>query len=247
MKARATLTATALLLGLACQANSQPPGPPKPPGEGRGQPPDGGRRHGGGDWRGFSPPGMGRPPMRSEEYEKLPEEERKRVRDALDRVWWRPEVMEAREKAMKAHAELRETIRRELEKTDPQAASILAKVEPRPMEGGDPGGSPPLPSFDSDEYPRAMLARFGREMMAFSKPERHEDARRFHERISALPVLQEALKQAQGTRGEERIQAIQRLRSLYRETVMREFQALKERRPPPNEPGKGPPPPPQQR
>lgn len=185
---------------------------------------------------------MGRPPVRSEEYEKLPEEDRKCVREALDRVWWRPEVMAAREKTMKAHAELRESIRRELEKTDPRAAAILARVEP-PMPMGEPGG-PPLPPFDSEEYPREMLSRFGREMMAFAKPERQEDARRFHERIITQPPLQEALAAARAAHGEERIQAIQRMRALYRETAMKEFQQLKERRPPPDkhendEPGKG--------
>lgn len=237
MIVRAALSASALLLGLIVPAHSQPPGPPKPPGEGRSGEP--GRRHGG-DWRGLGSPGLGRPPMRSEEYEKLPEEDRKHIREALDRVWWRPEVMQARERAMKAHSELRQTIRQELEKTDPKAAAILAKVEARsPEEGGE--GLAPLPALDSEEYPRQMLARFGREMMAFSKPERQEDAKRFHERISALPMLQEAVRQAQSVRGEERIQAIQRLRALYRETVMREFQALKDRRPPPPEAGKVPP------
>jgi hypothetical protein len=172
--------------------------------------------------------------MRSEEYEKLPEEERKLIREALDRVWWRPEVMSAREKTMKAHAELRETIRRELERTDPRAASILAKVEP-PMPPGELSNKA-LPPFESDDYPREMLARFGREMLAFAKPDRQEEARRFHERIISQPPLREALDAARAARGEERIQAIQKMRVLYRETAMKEFQALKERRPPPPAP-----------
>lgn len=238
MIVRAALSASALLLGLVSPAQSQPPVPPKPMGEGR--PNEPGRRHVG-DWKGFGSSGLGRPSMRSQEYEKLPEEERKQIREALDRVWSRPEVMAAREKAMKAHGELRQTIRKELEKTDPKAAAILAKIEPLLRE--ESADSPtPLPALNSEDYPRQMLARFGREMMIFSKPERQEDAKRFHERISAMPVMQEAVKKAQAVRGEERIQAIQRLRVLYRETVMHEFQALRERRAPPQEAGKASPP-----
>ncbi len=238
MIVRAALSASALLLGLLSSAQSQPPGPPKPMSEGRAN--ELGRRHAG-EWRGFGSPGIGRTSLRSQEYEKLPEEERKQIREALDRVWSRPEVMQAREKAMKAHGELRQAIRQELQKIDPKAAAILAKIEPQPRaEAGD--WAAPLPALDSEDYPRQMLARFGREMIAFSKPERQEDAKRFHERISAMPTVQEAVKQAQALRGEERIQAIQKLRLLYRETVVREFQALKERRPSPQETEKALPP-----
>lgn len=241
MKVLRVLQALTLLLATPALLPGQPPGPPPPPeGGGKPRPPgDGPRRPGErGDWRGFSP-GFGRPPMRSDEYDKLPEEERKYIREALDKVWSRPEVMEARERTLKAHAELRQTIRRSLEKSDPKAAAILAKVEP-----SDPDAErelPPLPPLDSEDFPKAMLLRFGRELMAFSRPDRREETQRFHEKLLGSEAVQKALEAAQATQGEERIQAVQKLRSVYREAAIKEFQAMRDRRSPPSPEGGRPP------
>jgi hypothetical protein len=86
-----------------------------------------------------------------------------------------------------------------------------------------------------------MLLRFGRELMAFSRPDRREETQRFHEKLVGAEAVQTALAAVQAAHGEERIQAVQKLRSVYREAAFKEFQALRERRPPPTAEGGKPP------
>lgn len=181
----------------------------------------------GGDWRGmggFS----GRPPMRHDAFDKLPEEDKRRVREALDKVWSRPEVIAAKDKAMRANEEMRDAIRDALAKTDPEAAAILARTEPK--DHFDPRELPKLPPPDSPDFPKIMVDRMGMELQSFSRPDRREETRRLHERVMAQPPVQEALAQLKSTEGEARIQAMQNLRTRYREAVGREFQAARERR-----------------
>ncbi|WP_208300234.1 hypothetical protein [Prosthecobacter fusiformis] len=242
-----------LLMALALVAHAEPPPPPKgergdrPPGYG---PPKGGDRGGergdrdrggdrGGDWRGGMSGYGGRPPMRHDGFDKLPEEEKKRVREALDKVWSRPEVIAAKDKAMRANEEMRDTIRESLAKIDPDAAAILARIEPK--DHFDPRDLPKLPPSDSPEFPQMMVKRMGMELLSFSRPERREETRQLHDRVMAQPQVAEAVSRVVGTTGEERIQAVQKLREAYREAVGKEFQAARERRaaegaPPPEKP-----------
>lgn len=173
-------------------------------------------------------PGFGgRPPMRHDAFDKLPEADKKRVREALDKVWSRPEVIEAKDKAMRANEEMRDTIRTALAKIDPEAAAILAKTEPK--DQFDPRNLPRLPAPDSPEFPKIMVKRMGMELLTFSRPERREGTQQLHDRVIAQPALQEALAKVESTQGEERILAVQKLRDLYREAVIKEFQAARER------------------
>lgn len=219
MRSKIFLLAGLLLL----KAEAQPP----PDGQTQKPPPGAAPTQRPGDRRGMMP-GFGRPPMRSEEFDKLPEADKKRVREALDKVWGRPEVIEARDHAMRVNEELRDTIRNSLEKIDPEAAKILAKIEPK--NHFDPRQMPPMPATDSEEYPRAMVMRLGMEMLAFAKPDRREETKKFHERIMTGAPVQEALHEMETRRGEERIQAAQKLRQVYREAALREFQKLREKR-----------------
>ncbi|WP_346333666.1 hypothetical protein [Prosthecobacter sp. SYSU 5D2] len=226
-----------LLMALALVAQAEPPPPPKgergdkPPGFG---PPRGGERGGdrggerGSDRRSGMPGYGGRPPMRHDGFDKLPEEEKKRVREALDKVWSRPEVIAAKDKAMRANEEMRDTIRESLGKIDPGAAAILARIEPK--DHFDPRDLPRLPPPDSAEFPDIMVKRLGMELISFSRPERREDTRKLHERVMAQPQVAEAVARVVSTTGEERIQAVQKLRELYREAVGREFHAAREKR-----------------
>lgn len=229
------------LMALAMVARAEPPPPPKgdygdkPPHHG---PPKGGDRgdRDRGDWRGGMSGFGGRPPMRGDGFDKLPEVEKKRVREALDKVWSRPEVIEAKDKAMRANEEMRDTIREALTKIDPEAAAILAKIEPK--DHFDPRSLPKLPATDSPEFPKIMVQRLGMELLSFSRPERREETRKLHDRVMNYPRVLEALAKLEGSTGEERVQAVQKLREVYREAVGKEFQAARERR---EKEGNGPP------
>jgi hypothetical protein len=174
-------------------------------------------------------PGFGRSPgSRHDGFDQLPEADKRRVREALDKVWSRPEVIQARDRAMKANEDFRDAIRAALEAIDPEAVRIMDRV--RPPDHFDPREMPKLPPTDSEDFPRIALQRMGMEFIGFARPERREDARRMSERIIALPQIQEAYAKVQQTRGEARIQAMQKLREMYREEISREFQKARERR-----------------
>lgn len=208
------------LLALALTASAAEPTPPVAPPKGETDKPS---RP---EWRGgFG--GFGRPP-RHDGFDKLPEEERRKVREALDRVWNRPEVIAARDEAMRANDTMRRVIREALEKTDPEAAAILARLEPR--EGFDPSKLPPLPPPETADFPVAVVARMAAELQAFSRPERREETRQIHERVMAQPALREAFERLKTREGEARIEALHALRRAYREAVGAEFQAARERR-----------------
>lgn len=191
-----------------------------------------------GEWRsGGGMPGYGRPPGRNDGFDQLPEAEKKRVREALDKVWGRPEVIEARDRSMKANEDFRDAIRAALVAIDPEVVKIMDRV--RPPDHFDPRQMPKLPPADSNEFPRVALQRLGMELVGFARPERREETKRMHERVIALPAIKTAFGKVETTSGEERIQAMQKLRDIYRAEIGREFQLARERRgPPESEPPK---------
>lgn len=216
MNRLSTLFGALLALALVASAAEPPTLPPKGEADKPPRP----------EWRGgFS--GIGRPP-RHDGFDKLPEAERRKVREALDRVWNRPEVIAARDEAMRANDAMRRVIREALQKTDPEAAAILARLEPR--EGFDPSKLPPLPPPEAREFPEAVVARMASELQAFSRPERREETRLMHERVMAQPALREAFERLKAREGEARIEALHGLRKAYREAIGAEFQAARERR-----------------
>jgi hypothetical protein len=213
----------ALALTVAAQ---QPEGdkPPKPPGEG---PPhrDGERRGPPGMMPG---PGMGGKPSRGfDGFEKLSEEERSKVRAAFDKAWQRPEVIESRDKAMKANEEMRENLRKAVQEIDPEVAKILEKVKPPfPM---DQRGLPEMPKPESPEFARMAGVRLGAEMVSMSRPERREETGRFHDRIMQMPRMKEALAKLEQMPPAERMEGFKKLRDAYREVTGEEFRKLREK------------------
>ena len=176
-----------------------------------------------GDWRGGKSAGgsFGRSPGgRGEAFEKLPEAEKKRVREALEKVWSRPEVMQARDRAMRAHDDFRNAIRVALKSIDPEAAAILERM--RPPDRFDPRKLPELPPADSPEFPQAAVRRLGAEFVTSSRPERRDEAQKLHERLIALPEVRQAISSVETAAGEARLDAWQKLREVYRHAMMHE-------------------------
>jgi hypothetical protein len=216
---------SALTITAAAQQpeGDKPPPPPKPDG-----PPP---RRDGGDHRGPSGPGMmpgmGGKPRGFDGFDKLSEDERAKVRAAFDKAWQRPEVIESRDKAMKANEEMRERLRKAVQEIDPAVAKILEKVKPNfPL---DRNGLPEMPKPDSPEFGRMAAMRLGAEMLAMARPERREETRRFHDRIMQLPRVKEAISRLEQMPPEQRMESFRKLRDTYREVVGQEFSKMRER------------------
>lgn len=218
----------ALVSALAATAAAQqpegdkPPPPPKPDG-----PPhrEGGERRGPPGGPGMMP-GKGRPPY-YDGFEKLSEEERSKVRAAFEKAWQRPEVIESRDKAMKANEDMREKLRKAVQEIDPEVAKILEKVKP-PFPT-DQRGLPEMPKPDSPEFARMAAIRLGAEMLSMSRPERREETGRFHERIMQMPRMKEALMKLEQMPPAERLEGFKKLRDVYREITGEEFRKLREK------------------
>lgn len=206
----------ALSLSLAAQ-NGEPPAPPKngdapapPPrreGERRGQP----GMMGGGS-------GGIRPPAG---FEKLTEEERQLMRESFEKAWKDPKVIEARDQALRANENVRRVLHDTMSKDDPKVSALLEKMKP-PFETDD-RGFPILPRPDSPDFVKVANARLGAEMMSVSKPGKQEDSRRFHERIMQLPRMKEAMAALETTPPAERLEALRKIRDLYRQLAGEEF------------------------
>jgi hypothetical protein len=181
------------------------------------------------DWRGGGMPGFGKSPGRHDGFDQLPEPEKKRVRAALDKVWTRPEVLAARDRAMKANEDFRDAMRDALKAIDPEVVTIMERIRP-PEQHFDPRKLPPLPPPDSNEFPRVVLQRMGLELWGYARPDRREDTKKLHDRIVASPPLREAVTKVLATQGEARNAAMQNLRQVYRDEVNKEFQAARDRR-----------------
>jgi hypothetical protein len=181
--------------------------------------------------RGPGGKGFGMPPggMRDTGWDQLTETEKKRLREALDKVWESPEVAAAREKIMKATEEMRGTLRMALEKNDPEAAKIMAKVK-TPFPWPSHRGPPPLPKPEDPNFSRLAAMRLGFEMMSMAKPEQREALRHLHERVVELPAVKAAITKIESAPVGERLEAFKAMRDIYKKECEREIADFKARR-----------------
>ena len=228
----------ALVAAAVAQSEGDKPAPPPPK-------PDEGPSHHDGQRRG--PPGMGRQ-RGFDGFEKLSEAEKLKVRAAFEKAWQRPEVIEARDKALRVNEEMRNTLHTALKEIDPDVVGILEKIKPQfPM---DQRGLPEMPKPDSPEFGRMASIRLGAELLSISRPERREETRRFHERLLQLPLVKQALAKLDELPPDQRIEAFKKLRDTYREAARQEFMKFGDRgegkdgfrRPPPEQDKPAPPP-----
>ncbi|MDB6137736.1 MAG: hypothetical protein JWO94_808 [Verrucomicrobiaceae bacterium] len=191
-----------------CEDGAPPPRPPQKP-EDQGKPPHGGP---GGPGHGF---GFGGGMMKGEGMDRLSEDEKKRLRAAVEKVWENPEVAAARERIIKANAELRTTLREALQKSDPDVVAILEKVKsPAPWEQHH--SPPPMPRPEDPDFPRQATARLGFEMMSFARPEQREAFRHLHERVLEQPGVKQAISRLQEAPQDGRMEAFKNLRDVYK-------------------------------
>lgn len=212
----------AVLLTLCLSAAAQPGDTPPPPknGERRGPPGMNG---------GIRPPGG---------FEKLTEEERKLMRDAFEKAWKDPKVIEARDQALRANENVRRVLHEAMSQGDSKVTALLEKMKP-PFETDD-RGFPILPSPDSPDFVKVAEARLGAEMMSVAKPGKQDDSRRLHERIMQQPRMREAFARLIQTPPGERLESLRKVRDLYKQLVGEEFARFRKAReedgPPPPKP-----------
>ena len=154
-------------------------------------------------------------------FEKLNEDERKRMRDAFEKAWKEPKVVEARDQALRANENVRRVLHETMSQNDPKVAALLEKMKP-PFES-DNRGFPILPRPDSPDFVKVAQARLGAEMMSFAKPGKQEDTRRFHDRIMQLPRMKQAMAALETMPPTDRLEALREIRELYRQLAGEEY------------------------
>ena len=235
-----------LLAGASSLANAESP-PPKPPGEGGGpglgsgprpdgpQRPPGPRPEGrdrdgwegrdgkdgkdgrGGFRRGGGGDGGDR--ERMDAFRNMTEEERQRVREAFEKAWKNPTVLEARERYMKANDEFRETLHNALKEADPEAVALLEKHKPQ-----GPPGMMPMPDVTDSEFAKKAIMRLGMELHALSRMENLEfPTRELAQKLQEVPAVKEAIARLQGAEEKGRMAAWQQLLSVYQEAARKEL------------------------
>ena len=217
---RAAVALCLCFCGWSAAQTSGPPQPPDrpalpPPGEKKDPRENGppfGKSGFGRDYRGGGMFGWGSFPggMSGELFEKLPEAERQRVRDALAKAWQSPRMEQARENLSKAHAEFREAMRASLDEADPGVSPIIEKVKP-PL--------PELPPASDPAFPRVALERFRAEVILRTRPERREELKKDLDRLMSLPPVKRAISELEQAPPEKRMEALHRLSAVWRETA----------------------------
>lgn len=171
--------------------------------------------------------GMGKPPRGFDGFEKLSEAEKQKVRAAFEKAWQRPEVIESRDKALRANEQMRSTLHSALKEIDPEVVAILEKIKPQfPM---DQRGLPEMPKPESPAFAHMAAIRLGAELQSIARPERRDETRGFHERLMQLPRVKEALAKLDALPPAERMEAFRKFRDIYREAAGQEFMKFRER------------------
>lgn len=196
------------------------PGMPGGPGAGPGE-------------RGFPRSGSNMSPLQMEGFERLPEEEKKRVRAAMEKAWSMPALQQAKERYIKANEEFRSTLRQTLQEVDPEVVKILEKV--KPQQQMDPRAMPKLPPPTDQQFAKIAVDRLGMEVLAFVRPELREKIRTIHAKVMQQPEVAEAVKTLLEAPPEKRVEALQALREVYRKAMSKELpNAPRSQQPRPN-------------
>lgn len=202
------------------------PPPPMPPpmrrqGKGPGAPGMPGGPGAGPGERGFPRSGSNMSPLQTEGFERLPDEEKKRVRAAMEKAWSMPALQQAKERYIKANEEFRSTLRQTLQEVDPEVVKILEKM--KPQQQMDPRTMPKLPPPTDQQFAKIAVDRLGLEVLAFVRPELREKIRAIHAKVMQQPEVAEAVKKLLDAPIEKRVEALQALRDVYRKAMSKEL------------------------
>lgn len=173
------------------------------------------------------------------DFNKLSEPEKKKVREALDAAWRDKEVEAARDRVMKANEDFRKAMHAAVERQDPEAAKILAKIRP-PSPWDILKDRVRMPSPDDPKFVEAAIMRVGMELYHTAKPEHRDAARRLHDRVLKHPDVVAAIENMKTTAGEARMAAFKAFGEAYKRQVDVEVKEIRSKMasPPPPPPAK---------
>jgi hypothetical protein len=214
------LTVVCVLQAAGSRAEDAMPPPPLEPKPSDRPPQDGpGRRPG--PPRGGGMPGTpGVYPRGDREhtdaFNQLPEEERQRIRAAFEKVWNKPDVVQARDRLMKANEAYREVLHQALGEADSGVLKILEKVKV-PMPGGGFPFAGRLPDPNDSEFSKKLLARLSEDLQNWARNEKRDlPVARFHERVVNAPAVRELVTQLDAAQEpQRRLEIAGRLREAY--------------------------------
>lgn len=160
-------------------------------------------------------------PLQTEGFERLPEEEKKRVRAAMEKAWSMPALQQAKERYLKANEEFRTAMRQALEEVDPEVVKILEKM--KPQQQMDPRAMPKLPPPTDDQFAKIAVERLGMEIIGFARPELRGRIRAAHGKVMQQPDVAEAVKHLLAAPPEARADELRKLREVYRKAMAAEL------------------------
>jgi|GEM_PF-4399196 len=137
-------------------------------------------------------------------FRHLTDEQRKKVREAFEKVWASPEVIDAREKLRVANDEYRKVMQEALAKADPEVAELLEKNRPKP---------PPWPDKNDPEFAAKVIER----LLSGPGPEPIRD-QRFRERLEKIldhPAVAELVAKLKQATPEQRMIIAEELRERF--------------------------------
>lgn len=224
MKAAAVLLAVIFTAFPPCgRAQNGPPPQPTP----SDKPDKPNREHGRGSRQGFGGPGGSGMMSHGDRehfdiFKDMPAVQKQKVRAAFEKVWKKQEVVEARERLVKANEEYRKSIHDALAEADPEAAKILDNRKP-PMGQGMQGK---MPDINDPEFASKALHRL--RMESPTGEHRESPMSKVHEKIMQSPVVAEAVKNLQQAEPAKRMEAWTHLREAYQVASKAELGKLRE-------------------
>ena len=155
--------------------------------------------------------------------DKLSEEDRKRIREVMGKIWNSDKVKTARDHAAEAAQKYRDALHAAAIEADPSIKPLLEKMIDKMGEVPPPfGGSPGEPRR---EGPGNFGKLFGIDAGDLGKmtDDQRSKLREAFERISALPALHEARSAMENAKGEGKREAVRKMRKVVQEALEKDF------------------------
>ena len=160
-------------------------------------------------------------PLQTEGFERLPEEEKKRVRATMEKAWSMPALQQAKERYLKANEEFRAAMRQALQEVDPEVVKILEKM--KPQQQMEPRVMPKLPPPADDQFAKIAVERLGMEIIGFARPELRGRIRSAHAKVMQQPDVAEAVRRLLDAPADARVDELRKLREVYRKAMAAEL------------------------